>query len=100
MTRQLPAEYDGVSIDYAAFAVNEYLLMTLLEIAQRAGLLEYESSLPSRDGDDSQHYALLCNGTRLVLTDDEIPPFVLGLFVAAGKDLAPIAYRRGLVRSA
>jgi hypothetical protein len=89
------AEYDGARIDYARFTVNEDRNLTLLDIAGREELLEHRASTP-----DGNHYAVLCNGNRLLLAGEEVPGFVLGLFVAAGRDLAPIAYRHGLPRSA
>lgn len=95
MATSLPAEYDGLLIDYAAITTNEDRNFALLDIAQREGLLEHRATTP----DDGSHYAILCNGQRLLLTVEEIPPFVLALFVAAGKDISPITYRTGLGHS-
>lgn len=94
MTSSLPAEYDGMKIDYAAYTTNEDRNLTLLDIAQREGLLEHVLTMP-----DGAHYAVLCNGRHLLLTAEEVPAFVLGVFVATGKDIRPIGYRTGLVHS-
>lgn len=87
------ARYRGMEYDYSAFTVNDDRNLTLLSIAEAENLLEHLPALP--DG----YYAIRCNGRRLLLTAAEVPPFVLAVFIMAGRDIRPIAYRTGLVSS-
>lgn len=95
--RVLPADYDGMAIDYASYSIDDDRNVQLLDIAQREMLLEHQFTTIGSDG--LLYYGVLCNGTKLVLGADEVPTFVVSQFVAAGKDVAPVAYRKGLTRS-
>lgn len=99
MTTAAPwrAEYGGLVIDYSAFTNNDDRNLALLAVAERENLLAHVGTL---DGEHDTYYVVLCNGQRLLLTSTEVPSFVLALFVAAGRDIAPVAYRTGLSHSA
>lgn len=86
----LTSQHGALTINWRAMGTRADRDTTLLAVAEAEGLLEHRSTRPDN------HYGVLCNGQHLLLTSEEVPGFVLGVLVAAGKSPELVPYRLGI----